>query len=366
MSRRHMFLGVIAAGSLLMGATGVSAQSPAAGMDSAPFGPACSALPADGAGSATEMAKLPVASAASTNPLLSTLVAAVTAAGLGDTLDTTQDITVFAPVNDAFAKIDKATLDALLADPTGDLTQILTYHVVAGRIAPDALVGSHTTLQGSDLTVEGMGDAYTVNGTSNIICGNVQTANATVYLLDGVLLPPAPSGSPAASMMAGAFGPACSALPAEGAGSAAEMADLPVASAASTNPLLSTLVTAVTAAGLVDTLDTTQDITVFAPTNDAFAALDKATLDAAMADPKGLLTQVLTYHVVAGRITPETLAGTHTTLQGSDLTVEGSGETFTVNGTSNIICGNVETANATVYILDGVLLPPMAPASTAP
>ena len=122
----------------------------------------------------------------------------MTAAGLGDTLNTTQDITVFAPVNDAFAKIDKATLDALLADPTGDLTQILTYHVVAGRIAPDALVGSHTTLQGSDLTVEGMGDAYTVNGTSNIICGNVQTANATVYLLDGVLLPPAAAASTAA------------------------------------------------------------------------------------------------------------------------------------------------------------------------
>ena len=68
---------------------------------------------------------------------------------------------------------------------------------MAGRIAPETLAGTHTTLQGSDLTVEGMGDAYTVNGTSNIICGNVQTANATVYLLDGVLLPPAPAASTA-------------------------------------------------------------------------------------------------------------------------------------------------------------------------
>ena len=190
MSRRHMFLGVIAAGSLLMGATGVSAQSPAAGMGSAPFGPACSAVPADGAGSLAGMAADPVATAASNNPLLSTLVAAVTAAGLGDTLNTTQDITVFAPTNDAFTALDKATLDAAMADPKGLLTQVLTYHVVAGRITPETLAGMHTTLQGSDLTVEGSGDAYTVNGTSHIICGNVPTANATVYILDGVLLPP--------------------------------------------------------------------------------------------------------------------------------------------------------------------------------
>ena len=83
-----------------------------------------------------------------------------------------------------------------------------------------------------------------------------------------------------------------------------------------------------------------------------------ATLDGAMADPTGLLTTVLTYHVVPGRLTPETLAGTHTTLQGADLTVTGSGESFTVNGTSMVVCGNVQTANATVYIIDGVLLPP--------
>ena len=110
------------------------------------------------------------------------------------------------------------------------------------------------------------------------------------------------------------------------------MANDPVATAASNNPVLSTLVTAVTAAKLGDTLNTAEDITVFAPTNDAFAAMDKATLDAAMADPSGLLTKVLTYHVVAGRLTPETLAGTHATLPGRDLTVAGSGEAFTVNG----------------------------------
>jgi uncharacterized surface protein with fasciclin (FAS1) repeats len=152
------------------------------------------------------------------------------------------------------------------------------------------------------------------------------------------------------------FGPGCSAVPADGKGSFAGMATDPVATAASNNPLLSTLVSAVGEAGLGETLNTTQDITVFAPTNDAFAAVPKATLDAAMADPKGLLTKVLTNHVVAGRLSPDKLAGEHKTLAGTTITVEGSGEDFSV-GEAKVICGNVQTANATVYILDGVLLP---------
>lgn len=168
----------------------------------------------------------------------------------------------------------------------------------------------------------------------------------------------APSAAASAAMMDHPFGPACASVPTSGAGSFSGMAGDPVATAASNNPALKTLVTAVTAAGLGDTLNTAKDITVFAPADSAFAAMDKATLDAAMADPKGLLTTVLTYHVVQGRLTPEMLAGTHTTLQGGMLTVAGSGEDFTVNGTAKVVCGNVQTANATVYIIDGVLLPP--------
>ena len=152
------------------------------------------------------------------------------------------------------------------------------------------------------------------------------------------------------------FGPGCAAVPADGAGSFSGMASDPVATAASNNPLLSTLVTAVGEAGLGETLNTAKDVTVFAPTNDAFAALDKATLDKAMADPEGLLTTVLTNHVVEGRLAPDMLAGDHTTLAGTTITVEGSGEDFTV-GDAKVVCGNVQTANATVYIIDGVLLP---------
>ena len=171
---------------------------------------------------------------------------------------------------------------------------------------------------------------------------------------------PAPSASASESMgtdMAGApFGPGCAAVPADGAGSFGGMAKDPVATAASNNPVLSTLVTAVTEAGLGDTLNTTPDITVFAPTNDAFAAMDKATLDKAMADPKGLLTTVLTNHVVAGRLAPDQVAGEHETLAGTKITVEGSGEDFSV-GEAKVVCGDVQTANATVYIIDGMLLP---------
>ena len=152
------------------------------------------------------------------------------------------------------------------------------------------------------------------------------------------------------------FGSACSAVPASGAGSFEGMATDPVATAASNNPVLSQLVGAVKKAGLVDTLNTAQDITVFAPTNDAFAAVPKKTLDAAMADPKGLLTKVLTNHVVQGRLSPDELAGDHKTLAGTTISVTGSGEDFTV-GDAHVVCGNVQTANATVYIIDGVLLP---------
>jgi uncharacterized surface protein with fasciclin (FAS1) repeats len=153
------------------------------------FGAACAAVPKDGAGSFTGMATDPVAPAASHNPVLSTLVTAVTKAGLGDSLNTAAGITVFAPINDAFGKLPKATLDKALGDPKGLLTTVLTYHVVAGRLTPAELPGMHKTLQGGSIDVTGSGTDFTVNGSAHVVCGNVPTANATVYLIDSVLLP---------------------------------------------------------------------------------------------------------------------------------------------------------------------------------
>lgn len=156
---------------------------------SEPFGSACSTVPKDGAGSFSGMADDPVATAASNNPALSTLVSAAKKAGLVDTLNNAKDITVFAPSNDAFAKIPKADLDKVLNDKA-QLTKILTYHVVGEKIAPDQLTkGSFKTLEGSKLTTSGSGESYKVNDSANVVCGNVKTSNATVYIIDSVLMP---------------------------------------------------------------------------------------------------------------------------------------------------------------------------------
>jgi uncharacterized surface protein with fasciclin (FAS1) repeats len=173
--------------------------------------------------------------------------------------------------------------------------------------------------------------------------------------------PPSTAPSTAPSMTTESmvnFGPGCAAVPTDPSdkGSFEAMAQVPVATAASGNPLLSTLVTAVKQAGLVDSLNSANDITVFAPTNNAFQKIPAADLEKVLADKK-TLTSILTYHVVAGRLTPADLAGSHKTLQGGELTVSGSGEDFKVNGSSSVVCGNVQTANANVYIIDTVLMP---------
>jgi uncharacterized surface protein with fasciclin (FAS1) repeats len=147
-----------------------------------------------GAGSVEGMSMDPVATAASNNPILTTLVSAVSGqlnpgVNLVDTLNG-DEFTVFAPVDDAFAKIDPATIETLKTD-SAMLTSILTYHVVPGQIAPDDIDGMHTTVEGQDLEVTGSGDDLMVNGESAVICGGVKTANATVYLIDTVLMPPA-------------------------------------------------------------------------------------------------------------------------------------------------------------------------------
>lgn len=153
------------------------------------FGPGCAAVPADGAGSFAGMAADPAATAAGNNPELSTLVTAVGIAGLGDTLNGDGPFTIFAPTNDAFAAIDPATLEMVLAD-TELLTTILTYHVIAGEsLDADALAaaGSADTFEGGTLTFGS--DGTTVNN-ATAVCSNVATANATVHIIDQVLLPP--------------------------------------------------------------------------------------------------------------------------------------------------------------------------------
>ncbi|HEX5540066.1 MAG TPA: fasciclin domain-containing protein [Micromonospora sp.] len=180
------------AGSGTTGASPSGSPSATAGAAEAagPFGPSCPKLPASGPGSAASLASEPVATAAAQTPALSTLVTAVTSAGLANTLNSADGITLFAPTNDAFAKIPKATLAKVLADKK-TLSGILTYHVVGERRAPiDLTAGTLPTLEGGNVAIEKTGDAYTVND-ARVLCGNLQTRNATVYLIDTVLMPTA-------------------------------------------------------------------------------------------------------------------------------------------------------------------------------
>jgi uncharacterized surface protein with fasciclin (FAS1) repeats len=207
MKSKFLAVGTIAAalalGTAACGSSGSSTTSSAApkassaapagstsGSAMAPFGPACAKVPTSGAGSFTGMSTAPVATAASNNPVLSTLVTAVKKAGLVDTLNSASGITVFAPDNAAFAKIPASTLKKVLANK-GELTKILTYHVAKGQYTPAQLAAGTPikTLEGSTVSPSKMGTTYEVNA-AHVVCGDVRTSNATVYIIGNVLMPP--------------------------------------------------------------------------------------------------------------------------------------------------------------------------------
>ncbi len=383
------FVAALAAGGLLLAAcssddavtaaddTTATTEAMADGDMMGAFGPGCAAVPAEGDGSFAGMADDTAATAASNNPLLSTLVTAVKEADLVDTLNSDGPFTIFAPTNDAFAAIPEDVLAAVLADKDL-LTAVLTYHVIGGEsLSADGLgsAGTSTSVEGDDLSLSADG---TMVNDANVICSNVPVANGTVHIVDSVLLPQvaldaisAMSGDAMAedgamaegdAMAEGELQPtgaACSAVPADGEGSFAGMADDTAATAASNNPLLSTLVTAVSEADLVDTLNSDGPFTIFAPTNDAFAAIPEDQLAAVLAD-KDLLTSVLTFHVIAGeKLSSADLiaAGSATTVNGAELTFAADGDALSVNGSAMTLCMDVPTANATVHIIDSVLLP---------
>jgi len=161
------------------------------GMDPAAqtYGGACGEVPTTGDGSFDGMATAPVASAASANPLLTTLVAAVTEAELVEPLNSAPELTVFAPANPAFEAFSKKQLNGLLADKE-TLTAVLTHHVVPQAISPDQLEGEFETLNGDMITINGSGEEATIGDEeATVLCGNVPTANATVYVIDTVLMP---------------------------------------------------------------------------------------------------------------------------------------------------------------------------------
>ncbi|WP_231987476.1 fasciclin domain-containing protein [Mycobacterium sp. E2238] len=159
-------------------------------------GPGCpdyAAAHPSGPASVEGMSQVPVAVAASNNPALSTLTSALSGklnpnVNLVDTLNNGQ-YTVFAPTDAAFGKLPAQTIDQLKTD-SNLLTSILTYHVVPGQLSPARVAGSHKTVQGANVTVTGQGNGLKVNN-AGLVCGGVPTANATVYMIDTVLMPPA-------------------------------------------------------------------------------------------------------------------------------------------------------------------------------
>jgi uncharacterized surface protein with fasciclin (FAS1) repeats len=183
--------GVPAISTMAAPATTSATADPAADL----VGPGCSAYAAQnptGPGSVTGMAQDPVATAASNNPMLTTLTSALSGklnpnVNLVETLNNGQ-YTVFAPTNGAFDKLPAATIDKLKTDAQL-LSSILTYHVVSGQASPSKVDGTHKTLQGADLTATGAGNELKVNN-AGLVCGGVHTANATVYMIDTVLMPP--------------------------------------------------------------------------------------------------------------------------------------------------------------------------------
>ena len=182
--------------SAMSSATATSAKAAPAGLVGTGCAGYAEKVPT-GPGSVEGLAKDPVATAASNSPVLTTLASALSGklnpgVNLVDTLNN-GEFTVFAPTDEAFAKVDPATIDKLKTD-SELLTSILTYHVVAGQAGPSAVVGDHTTLQGGKLSVTGSGDSLKV-GDAGVVCGGIKTANATLYLIDTVLMPPAAPAS---------------------------------------------------------------------------------------------------------------------------------------------------------------------------
>jgi uncharacterized surface protein with fasciclin (FAS1) repeats len=268
-----------------------------------------------------------------------TLVAALGAANLVDTLSGEGAFTVFAPTDDAFAALPEGTVESLLEDPEGALTDILLYHVVDGAVAAETVVTleSATTLQGEDVTITVTDGNVFLNDTVQVIITDIEASNGIIHVIDGVLLPPSMTAEE-------------------------EMMDeLPsIAEIAVADGRFTTLVAALTAADLVDTLSGEGAFTVFAPTDDAFAALPEGTVATLLEDPAGALTDILLYHVVDGVVPAEVVVTLEsaTTLNGADvtITVTEDGEVF-LNDTVQVIITDIQASNGIIHVIDGVLLP---------
>jgi len=265
-----------------------------------------------------------------------TLAAALQAAGLVDTLKGEGPFTVFAPTDDAFAKLPAGTLDELLKPENKQkLTDILLYHVIGGKaMAADVVkLSAVTTLLGKDVAIkQDMGSVYAND--AKIIITDIETSNGVIHVIDSVLLPPAE----------------------EAAMDKKDIVDTAVADGRFT-----TLAAALQAAGLVETLKGEGPFTVFAPTDDAFAALPAGTVDSLLLpENKQKLTDILLYHVVPGKVMAADVVNLTSapTVLGKDIAIKVQDGKVYLNDTVQVIITDIETANGVIHVIDAVLLPP--------
>jgi transforming growth factor-beta-induced protein len=266
-----------------------------------------------------------------------TLAAALEAAGLVETLKGEGPFTVFAPTDEAFAKLDKALLDDLLKPENKDtLVAILTYHVVPGKVTAADVVKltSAKTVQGEEITIKVEGDTVMVND-AKVTQTDIAARNGVIHVIDTVILPPTVAEKLAA--------------PAQ---------DIVEVAVAAGN--FKTLASALEAAGLVETLKGEGPFTVFAPTDEAFAKLDKALLDDLLKpENKDTLVAILTYHVVPGRVTAADVVKLTSakTVQGEEITIKVEGNTVMVND-AKVTQTDIAARNGVIHVIDTVILPP--------
>lgn len=312
-----------------------------------------------------------------------TLVAAVQAAGLVDTLQTAGPFTVFAPVNAAFGALPAGTVETLLMPENIDaLTEVLTCHVLGANAMSDVIGGMiadgggvHTveTLGGCMLEVRSMNGMITLTdetgGTATVTIADVVQSNGVIHVIDRVLLPAADAGATEAAPMESGMNAGDNPM----VGGAAMFADRNIVENAVNSADHTTLVAAVQAAGLVETLQGEGPFTVFAPTNAAFDALPAGTVETLlMEENRAALTRVLTSHVVAGKISAAELAsmarassdGFHhfNAVSGAALSaqVRPSGAVYIYDESGNaylVSVADVNQSNGVIHVVDGVLLP---------
>ena len=269
-----------------------------------------------------------------------TLVTAVQAADLAETLNSEGPFTVFAPTDDAFAALPEGTLDTLLMpENKQQLTDILLYHVVPGKVmAADVTQldgqSADTALEGQQIGINvDMGSVY-LNENVQVIVTDIEASNGVIHVIDAVLLPEAN----------------------EAASGQMDIVDTAIADGRFT-----TLVAAVEAAELVDTLKGEGPFTVFAPTDEAFAALPEGTLDTLlMPENRQQLTDILLYHVVSGKVMAADVVGLTSapTVLGQDITIAVEDGKVFLNENVEVIITDIETSNGVIHVIDAVLLPP--------